>query len=256
MIRTLVIDDELPAIERLKKLLLPFKDFDVVGQAQDGLTALEIVELKKPDLLFLDIEMPVLNGLEVAKTLGIHGPLIVFVTAYDEHALAAFDACAIDYIVKPINSDRLVLTIEKIRKSVFRENASLMNSLNTTLRDKAMLAGSAATPARLAVKVGSKFEVFDPTTISVAIAKDHYSCLVIEGRELLSDDSLEILVSRLDPADFVRVHRGAVINIKYLKELRRDGDRKFTAILADKSQTQVPVSRERLPQLKKILGLD
>ncbi len=197
---------------------------------------------------FLDIDMPELNGLEVAKTIGVNGPLIIFVTAYDEHVLAAFESSAIDYLVKPINSARLEFSIEKVRKSLLKEKVSL-NALLTNLPSR-------RTPTRLAVKIGSKYEVFDPNAISVAIARDHYTSLVMDGRELLSDESLESIFARLDPNAFIRVHRSAILNIKYLKELKREGDRKYTAILADKAQTQVLVNRERLPQFKRFLGLD
>ncbi len=248
MIRAIVVDDEIPAIDRLKKLLKGYPDIDVVCESSDGLTALSDIEEKKPDVVFLDIDMPELNGLEVAKTLGVGGPLIVFVTAYDEHALAAFESSAIDYLVKPVNSSRLDFAIEKVRKSHMKERSSPLDSLLANLQGRGR-------PARLAVKIGSKYEVFDPSEIAVAVSQDHYTSLIVDGRELLSDDSLESIYSRLDANMFVRVHRGAIINIKYLKELKREGDRKFTAVLSDKGQTQVLVSRERLPQLKKFLGL-
>lgn len=249
MIRVLLIDDEVAAIERLKKLLKTYKDIDVVGECSDGLTALSDIEQKSPDAIFLDIDMPELNGLEVAKTLGNSGPTIVFATAYDEYALAAFEANAIDYIVKPINVARLDKTVEKLRKSLSPKNRPDVS------RALAAVQGQRS-PLRLAVRIGAKFEVFDPRNISAALAKDHYTCLSVEGRELLSDDSLELIGARLDPSIFIRVHRGAIINIHFLKELKREGDRKFTAILTDKSNTEVPVSRDRLPQLKALLGLD
>ena len=245
MIRAILVDDELPAIERFKKLLRVYSDVDVVGEAHDGLAALELIQSKKPDLVFLDIAMPELNGLEVARTLGINGPSIVFVTAYDEHALAAFESNAIDYLVKPINTSRLDLTIEKLRKSFQSKNPH--PSHTTFLKSQEN--------RRLAVKIGTRYEIFDPKKISVAFSRDHYTALLVEGRELLSDDSLEAILERLDPSTFVRVHRSSIINIHYLKELKREGDRKFTAILADPDQTQVNVSRERLPILKEILGL-
>lgn len=249
MIRVILVDDELPAIERLKKLLKSYSDIDIVGEANDGLTALSLIEEKKPDVVFLDIDMPELSGLEVARTLGAQGPPIIFVTAYDEYALEAFESSAIDYLVKPINSSRLEFAIEKSRKSLLRTKDGALDALLTKLHTQSH-------SSRLAVKVGIKYEVFDPSTISAAIAKNHYTSLMIDGRELLCDDSLDALVNRLDPKLFIRVHRGAALNIKFLKELRREGDRKYTAILMDKAQTQIPVSRERLPQLKKFLGLE
>ncbi len=248
MIRTLIADDEPPAIVRLKKLLQPFEDFDIIGEASDGLSTLTLVEEKNPDLLFLDIDMPELSGLDVARTLGVSGPMIVFTTAYNEYALEAFESSAIDYLVKPINKARLDFSIEKIRKSHSKTKNLTLDLLFNKLRQK-------DNPVRLAVRVGNKYEVFDPKDISAILSKDHYSQINVNGRELLSDDSLESIYSRLDCRDFIRIHRGAIINVKLLQELRREGDRKYTAILSDRLQTQVPVSRERLPKLKQILGL-
>lgn len=245
--RAVIVDDEIPALDRLKNLLKPYMDIEIVGEAHDGISALSVIEDRKPDVVFLDIDMPELNGLEVARTLGISGPLLVFVTAYDEHALEAFESNSVDYLVKPINSSRLDFAIGKIRGTLSKgENPSLelllkkMKSVQST---------------RLVVKVGSKYEVFDSNLISAIFAQDHYISMVMDGRELLSDDSLETMMTRLDSTQFIRVHRSAILNTKFLKELRREGDRKFTAILTDKKQTQVPISRERLPQLKKFLGL-
>ncbi len=249
MIRAILVDDEIPAIERLGKLLKSYDDLEIVGEANDGLAALALIEEKKPDVVFLDIDMPELSGLEVAKTLGTKGPPIIFVTAYDEYALEAFESSAIDYLVKPVNSSRLDFTIEKMRKSLLKTKDGALDSLMTKFHAGGSL-------LRLAVKMGIKYEVFDPNRISAALAKDHYTSLLVDGREFLCDDSLESVVSRLDPNIFIRVHRSAALNVRFLKELKREGDRKYTAILMDKDQTEVPISRERLPQVKKFLGMD
>lgn len=250
MIRAVVVDDEAPALIRAKNLLKAFKDIDVIGEAGDGLSALAVIADKAPDVVFLDIDMPELSGLEVARTLGVNGPLIIFVTAYDEYALQAFESNAIDYLVKPIHQLRLEFTIEKLRKSLLknRDAAALAG-----LFSKMQLAGN---PLRLAVKIGIRYEVFDPAAISAAIAEDHYTALIVDGRRLLTDDSLESIFARLDQSRFVRVHRGAVVNLSFIKELKREGDRKFTAIMNDPQKSQIPVSRERLPHLKKFLGID
>lgn len=248
MIRAIIADDERPAIERLKKMLKIYSDLDLVGEAQDGLSTLTLVAEKKPDILFLDIDMPELTGIEVAKTLGVEGPLVIFVTAYDDQALAAFESNAIDYLVKPIDSARLAFTVEKLRKSLANDRSSALKAALPRLQ--------IPQAQRLAVKIGSKYEVFDPSSVSIVLARDHYTSLMIDGRELLTDDSLEAILNRLDASIFVRVHRSAALNIRYLKELKREGDRKYIAILSDKSQSQVQVSRERLPLLKQFLGLD
>ncbi len=247
MIRTLLVDDEAPALDRLKKLLKAYPDIQVINEVQDGLTALSLIEKERPDLVFLDIDMPELSGLDVAKTIGMTGPLIVFATAYDEYALEAFESNAIDYVVKPINTSRLDITVEKIRRSLQSGKKTSLQSLTTSLQKDGT--------SRLAVKIGSKYEVFDPSSISAAIASNHYTSLIVDGRELLSDESLESVHLRLDEKIFIRVHRSAIVNIKFIKELKREGDRKYMAILNDKVRTQVPISRERLPQVKMILGL-
>lgn len=249
MIRAVIVDDEQPAIERLRKLLSVHREVDVIGEAMDGLAALDLIEEKQPDLVFLDIDMPELNGLEVARTLGVSGPLIIFVTAYDEHALEAFESSAIDYLVKPVNTARLGFTIEKVRKSLARESRMPVDGVLDKLQR-----GSGHN--RLAVKIGTKYEVIDPSMVSVALARDHYTSLIVEGREFLIDDSLDAVLARLDPSVFIRVHRSAILNIKFLKELRREGDRKYTAVLADQRKSEVSVSRERLPILRRFLGLE
>jgi len=244
--KALIVDDEAPARQRMRRLLAKFADVTIVGEAENGLKALEQIEALKPDVAFLDIEMPELDGLGVAEAIRGHGPAVVFVTAYNEHALRAFDVAAVDYVVKPVAEERLAATIAKLRQQ------------NPPMPDFAKLIQSVLSPQGsrpLAVRCGSKYIVFDATKISAIIARDHYAAIVADGRELLSDDSLDTLAERLRAAQFLRVHRSAMINLDYLKELEREGDRKYTAVLNDAKTTRVPVSRERLDELKQRLGL-
>jgi two-component system LytT family response regulator len=246
VIRVLVVDDEQPARERLIRLLESMEGVELVGEAADGLAALEAIAAQRPDLVFLDIEMPELNGLEVARSLGPDGPAIVFATAYDQYALEAFDAAAVDYLVKPIAKDRLAAAIDRARSR--GAGAAPLHELLGRL-------GSAQQPVRMAVRTGNRYAVFDPSQISAVLAQDHYANILCGGRELLSDESLDVIAARLDAARFVRVHRSAIINLDYLGELERLGDRKYVAVLSDPARTRVPVSRDRLPALKKRLGL-
>lgn len=249
MIRVLIVDDEAPARARLIRMLSSFPDLKVVGEASNGLEALQAAHEVKPDLVFMDIEMPELNGLEVAETWGGEGPAVVFVTAYSEHALKAFELSALDYLVKPVVPERLAETVERIRK---RKNP--MSPENLQLFLEKMEAGRAK--KRMAVKCGAKYKVFDPTQVSAIIARDHYAVLLVEGQELLADDRLEALAQRLDSSKFLRIHRSAIINLDFLKELEHEGDRKYLAVLSDPMKTRLPISRERLEDLKKVLGLD
>jgi DNA-binding LytR/AlgR family response regulator len=249
MTRVLIADDEAPARSRLRRMLGSFSDMEVVGEASNGLEALQMVQTAKPDLIFLDIEMPELSGLEVAEALEGQGPTVVFVTAYSEHALKAFEYSALDYLVKPVSPERLAETIERIRKRKEATSFHQFQALMTRLEE-----GRAK--RRMAVKCGAKYKVFDTDLISAVVAKDHYAVLLIEGQELTADDSVDSLEKRLDPQKFLRIHRSAMINLDYLNELEHEGDRKYSAVLSDVAKTKLPVSRERLDELKKILDLD
>ena len=247
-IRALLVDDETPARNRLARMLEQYQDLEIVGQTSDGLKALEEIERLKPDVVFLDIEMPELDGLGVAQAMGPNGPKIVFVTAYDEHALRAFEVSAIDYLLKPVTEQRLETAMSKLRKE--RSNGN--SNLPTLLQNLAVTKGS----RRFAVKCGAKYIVFDPSKVSAILARDHYAAMMIEGRELLADDPLDELVARLNPEQFIRIHRSAAINVDYLQELEHAGDRKYIAVLSDSCKTRVPVSRERLADLKNRLGIE
>jgi two-component system LytT family response regulator len=246
MMRALIVDDEKPARQRLLRLLEVFDDISVVGEAGNGVEALEQVQRLAPDVAFLDIEMPELNGLEAAQALGPDGPAIVFVTAYDEYAVKAFDAAAVDYLVKPVSPSRLAKAIERVKRQRGQRAPDL----------KALLAHlDNRPPTRFAVRVGGKFDVLDVRAVSAVLATDHYATIVCGEDEFLSEDSLDALAQRLDPHEFVRVHRSAIVNLAFLSRLERKGDRKYLAVLSDAKKTRVAVSRDRLPQLKQRLGL-
>lgn len=246
MIQALIVDDEAPARNRLRRLLETESEINIIGEASHGVEALRQIETLKPQVVFLDIEMPELDGLGVARSLDQNGPAIIFVTAYDEFALKAFDANAIDYLVKPVASARLKSALQKLRS----RNASV-DDLSRILTDLERNKPN----SKLAVKSGTRYVVIDLSRVSAILAKDHYSAIQVDGRELLTDDSLEVYEKKLDPNKFVRVHRSAIVNLDFIHELERDGDRKFTAVLSDHSKNRVAISRERLDEVKKRLGL-
>lgn len=248
MINALIVDDEAPARSRLSRMLAAFPDLKVLGEASNGLEALQAAQNLKPDVVFLDIEMPELNGLEVAEALGGEGPAVVFVTAYSEHALKAFELSALDYLVKPVAPERLSETVERVRGHKPPSPTQLQKLIERLEEGRAR--------RRMAVKCGAKYRVFEPSQVSAIVAREHYAALLVEGQELLADDSLDQLAQRLDPARFLRIHRSAIINLDYLRELEHEGDRKYTAVLSDPAKTRLPVSRERLEDLRKVLGLD
>jgi DNA-binding LytR/AlgR family response regulator len=248
MIRVLLVDDEKPARARLARLLSEIADVQVVGEASNGLEALSVAQELKPDVAFLDIEMPELNGLEVAEAWVDNGPAVIFVTAYTEHALKAFEVSALDYLVKPVSPDRLAEALEKARRHKHQPGLEQFQAFMEKFQEK-------RAKRRMAVKCGSRYRILDPERVTAVVAKDHYASILVEGQEILCDDSLDRLAQRLDPTRFLRIHRGAVINLDFLKELEHQGDRKYMAVLSDVAKTKLLVSRERLDALKERLGL-
>jgi DNA-binding LytR/AlgR family response regulator len=242
------VDDERPARERLKRLVGALPGVEIVGEAADGRQALEQVAALAPDAVFLDVEMPELTGLEVAATLGGDGPAVVFCTAYDQYALKAFEVSAVDYLLKPVDADRLAAAVERLKQAQHRPALAGLTELVQRLSGQPRM-------ARLAVRTGARFVVCDLATVSAVVAKDHYSEIIWGERRILADDSLDAIEARVVVGDFLRIHRGSLINLKYLKELRREGDRKYLAVLDDAFATELPVSRDRLGALKGALGL-
>ncbi len=249
MLRCFIADDEAPARARLRRLLSSLDDVAIVGEAGDGVQTLEQVTTMSPDVLLLDIDMPELDGLGVAAALPEEGPAVIFVTAYDGHAVRAFGLAALDYLVKPVSRERLEAAVERARAR--RRSGHGGAALSSQLAQ----VGATRAWRRLAVRCGTKFIVFDPAQVHAILARDHYAALLCGDTELLSDDSLEVVARRFDPGQFLRVHRSAVINVSFLRELVHEGDRRYVAVLSDRGATRVPVSRERLATLKAALGI-
>ncbi len=236
--RTLIVDDEALARERLKRLLKDFPEIEIIGEADSGEDALEKIRARQPDLIFLDIQMPGKNGFEVLAELErTQLPRIIFVTAYDEYALRAFEVNAVDYLLKPVKRERLKAALERLPQTLAsREVEAQMNQLLTYLRQPTYL-------QRLTVRKGDRIIFLETADILYFKAEDKYTFAVTESQEEIVDYTLNQLEEKLDPNQFVRIHRGHIINRAHLKELRRWFGGRYVAILKDKNQTQLPVSR-------------
>jgi two-component system LytT family response regulator len=245
MLRALLVDDESLARDRLGRLLQRHPDVEVVGEAADGLEAISRIDELRPDLVFLDIQMPEMDGLDLAASMPDGGPAIVFVTAFDAHAIRAFELAAVDYLLKPIAPDRLRASLERVRRS----NAAARGAA------EAVLSRLEDRPRRMAVRCGAKYVVFDSERVAAVLAQDHYATIFVDDRELLSDESLDKLMAKLDARHFLRVHRGAILNVRLVRELQQEGDRKYVALVTGAAEARVPVSRERLDELKTRLGI-
>lgn len=206
MMRVLIADDESPARDKLQRWLSEQIDIEVVARAEDGLQAAAAIEQLRPDVVYLDIQMPGLNGLEVAAQLEQDtAPLIVFVTAFDEHAVKAFDLNAVDYLLKPYDKDRLLRSLGRVRERL--GNAESRASAVTTAR------GQTNSSERLLVPEGERLQLIDSTSIDWLEADDNYVRVHTANRVYLLRRTLQDLLSQLGEQRFARIHKSAAVNI-------------------------------------------
>jgi len=246
-LRTLIIDDEELARKRLRKMLQGFEsELEVIGEAGNGKEAVEKIEAAHPDVIFLDIQMPGYDGFEVVRRLHVK-PFIIFVTAFDEYALRAFEENSVDYLLKPIDRKRLDMAVEKLRR--------LFNVPKTPSNDniERLLSQLAAAPMkRLQVKSGDKILLINVDDIVYFEAKDKYTFLHTFDHQHIIDFTLADLEGRLDKTNFIRIHRSNIINLKYIHELVKWFGGKYKVRLKDKNQTELLVSRGYVDQIQKL----
>ena len=233
---TLLIEDEIPAMDRLERLLAPHADLiDIIGKAFDGLEAVEKIEARKPDLIFLDIQMPELDGFGVLKRIRWQ-PLVVFTTAYDEYALQAFENHTVDYLLKPIDPRRLQTALDKVKR-FHQTSPDLFHD-----RIQNLISGLNA-PLRLQVRQGKSIRFLEPAEIYYFKAVDKYVSVFTEEGSYLMDESLNALETRMPAGDFVRVHRSALVNWRHVGEVVRETGGSYRVRIKDRAGTMLPVSR-------------
>ena len=212
MIRVLVADDESPARAKLERWLGELTDIEVVARAEDGLQAAAMIEQLRPDVAFLDIQMPGLSGLEVAAQLEQQtAPLIVFVTAYDEHAVKAFDLNAVDYLLKPYDKERLLKAVARVRDR-WGDRQSHAPAVATA---RAQTGSS----ERLLVPEGERLQLIDSSSIEWLEADDNYVHVHTAGRKYLLRRTLQDLLAQLGEQRFARIHKSAAVNIAAVASL-------------------------------------
>jgi two-component system LytT family response regulator len=241
----------MPARQRIIDLLRSHSRGVAIIEASDGLSAVEIIQDRRPDLVFLDVQMPELNGLEVIAEVGAERmPLTVFVTAYDQHAIRAFEANALDYLLKPFSDERFEATMARV--SIRMDERSVREFGRSILR--LISAGPAADLPldRLVVKSGGSTRFVRAADIDWIEAAGVYANLHVGGKELLYRAALSELAERLDPVRFVRIHRSAIVNIESILHLEPISHGEFEVILKDGSRSRI--SRSYRAQLEKRLG--
>ncbi|HEU4624048.1 MAG TPA: LytTR family DNA-binding domain-containing protein [Steroidobacteraceae bacterium] len=259
-LRVLLVDDEALARQRLEDLLKHQENVEIVGTADNGEAAVTAIRMLRPDLVFLDVQMPGKTGLDVIRAIGPDEmPATVFVTAYDQYALKAFDLAAIDYLVKPFDDERFEQAFARARRLIeLKEVGRLTEQLRAVLQGS----GSAAAPAasgkpeyleRIAVETRGQVRVVPVDDIEYITASGPYAELHAGGRAHVIRERMQMLEERLDPAKFFRIHRSAIVRLDQIETLLRDPGGDYGVRL--RSGVQLSVSRNRVEQLERWMGL-
>jgi two-component system, LytTR family, response regulator LytT len=253
-ISCIIVDDEQLALEELNFLLDSIPDVKVIGQGRNGLEAIRLVEELEPDLLFLDIEMPGLNGFKVVERLILKDelPQIVFVTAYDQYAVRAFEVNAVDYLLKPVEKSRLEKAVQRARRQLETEVVS-DSKIKSLLQ---MMTPASPKRAKLLVKDKNRNILVDSEEVIFATVSE--GIISLTTKELTGETNyrtLEDLQANLDPDSFWRVHRSYLVNINKIVEVVPWFNRTLQLKMGDKKQTEIPVSRSHSKRLKDYLKL-
>lgn len=255
-ISCIIVDDEQPALEELHFLLSSLADVKIIGQGHNGVEAIKLVEELEPDLLFLDIEMPGLNGFKVVEQLSKKDvlPQVIFVTAYDQYAVKAFDIHAMDYILKPIERTRLEKAVQRVKKQL--ESESKMSGQLQNLISLMASPEHKPKKSKLLVKDKNRNLLVDSEDLIYASVSG--SVVHVATQELTGETNfrtLEELQANLDPEIFWRVHRSYLVNINKIKEVVPWFNRTLQLKMADRKETEIPVSRSHSKRLKEYLNL-
>jgi two-component system LytT family response regulator len=258
-IRVLIVDDEPPARQRLEDLLRQEPGVTLVGTADNGAAAIDAIRRLSPDLVFLDIQMPVKTGLDVLREVGPAAmPATVLVTAYDQYALAAFDLAAVDYLLKPFDDERFEQAFRRARRLIaFEEIGRLRDRLFALLHHAG---GSGAPPPRadsylerIPVTSGGETRVIPASQVEYITASGPYARLHTGGRRYVIREPMQALEESLDPARFMRIHRSAIVRVDLVESLTRGTGGEYRVVL--RNGVRLRVSRSRREALERRLGI-
>jgi len=261
-IRTLIVDDEPLARERLHELLDDTSSVTVVGDAEDGPEAVEAIRAQAPDLVFLDVQMPGMSGIDVIEEIGqAEMPVTVFVTAYDQYAIKAFDLAAVDYLLKPFDDERFEQALRRAREQIANQDDEAISDRLLHLlqeRDPSLLEEESSRDEpyleRIAVQGRGKARIVPVDDLTHITADGSYAELHTAEDTYVIRERMKTLAARLDPDQFVRVHRSAIVRLDEIELILRGGGGNYAVRLND--GTRVSVSRSRIDELQERLGVD
>ena len=264
-LQVLIVDDEPLARERLQELLSDRSDVSIVGTAEDGAEAVDLIQTHVPDLVFLDVQMPGLSGIDVIEEIGREDmPATVFVTAYDQYAIKAFDLAAVDYLLKPFDDERFEQALQQARARIAdQDTGALSRRLLQLLQEQDEAALQEEIEAaeaeddyleRIAVQGRGKARIVSVEDVTHITADGSYAELHTDDDTYVIRERMKTLASRLDPSAFVRVHRSAIVRLDEVELILRSGGGDYAVRLED--GTTLSVSRGRIDELQDRLGVD
>jgi two-component system LytT family response regulator len=251
-LRAYLVDDELPALKRLTRLLDATGRVEILGSTTSPEEALQFLSGNNPDVLFLDIQMPGMNGFDLLSQL-TRQPAVVFTTAYDHYALKAFEVNSIDYLLKPVEPEQLQRALGKLdRREVLDrpEFRAMLQELSRTLRSP-----EAAFPERIPVRIGERTQFLDLAGVTHFYAQDRLTYAATESKDYCIDWPISEMEPKLDPAKFFRIHRAVLVNLTWIEELTPLFAGRLMVRLRDRKHTELTVARDRARALKTRLSL-
>jgi two-component system, LytTR family, response regulator LytT len=257
-INTVIVDDERPARDELAFLLKGFPEINVIAQGKNGLEAVNLIKEHNPDLVFLDVQMPGLDGFGVIKKLverKLRVPQIVFATAFDHYAIQAFEVNAVDYVLKPFDKGRIAKAIQRAKKMV-EANTSPVDRLETLVGQLSLPVTKSTGPVKLLVKSQARMILVDAEDVIYASIQD--GSITIYGREIEGESNyrtLEELAGALDEETFWRAHRSYLVNINHSKEVVPWFKSSYMLKMNDKRASEVPVSRAQTRRLRELFKM-
>jgi len=241
--KAVIVDDEELARSFLKELLRPHPEIELVAECANGFEAVKAIAETRPDLLFLDVQMPKLDGFEVLELIE-YTPAVIFITAYDQYAMRAFDAQAVDYLLKPFATERFERALERAKSRVAGHGAGVESAKAVRPREQR--------PERIVVRDGTRVHIIPIEKLDYVEAQDDYVALHSGGRSYLKQQPIASLEAMLDPARFVRIHRSSIVNLERVTRIEPYAKESRIAILTD--GTRLPVSRSGYARLMEAMG--
>ena len=256
VIRAFLVDDESLALKRLQRMLAATGRVEIAGTSTDPVEAIEAIVKAKPDVLFLDIEMPGMTGFQMLSKLDPQ-PLIVFTTAYDQYALEAFGVNSVDYLLKPIEAAQLTRALDKVdrMRSGVEPRPEIQKLLDRLATLAASAGGQTAYPDRIASRTGERVELIELARVTHFFARDKLTYAATAAKNYVVDHTIQELEEKFNPRKFVRIHRAILLNLDYVHELNTWFAGRMMVRLKDEKHTELTVSRDRVRALKERLGV-